>query len=163
MRKLDDQAKRKILSFTLPFVAIACAFAVAAILLLCTGYNPAQAAQSIITGSFGSRRAIALTLVNSTPLLLTGVAVAIAFQASSFNIGAEGQFFAGALGAVLVEGVLRSGNVPSLVMIPAMLLGAFLLGGIYGAIPGYLKAKRGCGCGGCSSCPHTFCRHREKQ
>ena len=144
MRKLDNQAKRKILSFTLPFVAILCAFAVAAILLLCTGYNPVEAAQSIITGSFGSQRAIALTLVNSTPLLLTGVAVAIAFQASSFNIGAEGQFFAGALGAVLVEGFLHNGNVPSFVMIPAMLLGAFLLGGIYGAIPGYLKAKRGC-------------------
>lgn len=144
MRKLDYHTKRKLLSVALPFVAIICAFIVAAILLFCTGYNPLEAAQSIITGSFGSKRAVALTLVNSTPLLLTGVAVAVAFQASSFNIGAEGQFFAGALGAVLVEGVLHNFNAPAFLMIPTMLLGAFLLGGIYGAIPGYLKAKRGC-------------------
>ena len=70
------------------------------LLVMATGYPPGPALSALWRGSFGSPYVIvSTTLVRATPLILTGLAVAIAFRASVWNIGAEGQFLAGATAA----------------------------------------------------------------
>ncbi len=81
------------------------------------------------------------SLVLTTPYIFTGLAVAVGFRCGLFNIGAEGQFFMGALGAAFV-GYSISG-LPWYIHMPLALLGGALAGAIWGAIPGYLKAKFG--------------------
>jgi simple sugar transport system permease protein len=84
---------------------------------------------------------ISESLVASTPYILAGLAVAIGFRCGLFNIGAEGQFFMGALGSAYV-GYSISG-LPWYIHLPLALLGGALAGAIWGAIPGFLKAKFG--------------------
>lgn len=136
-------AKRILPAVMVPIFALVSAFLVSSLFLTLAGYDVLQAGAAILEGTFGSQRAVSQTLMKATPLMLIGVGVAIAFKGSSFNIGAEGQFFAGALGATLLEGVLHEFGLPSWIMIPLLLSASILFGGICGAIPGYLKAKRG--------------------
>jgi len=102
---------------------------------------PIKAYLALLDGSLGKESAIVNTLVSTTPLLLGGLAVAIGFKAGLFNIGAEGQFLMGALGAVAV-GVAVSG-APPVVAIPVALGGGMLAGAAWGFIPGFLKAISG--------------------
>lgn len=81
------------------------------------------------------------SLVLSTPYIFAGLAVALGFRCGLFNIGAEGQFFMGALGGAFV-GYSVTG-LPWFIHLPLALLGGAVAGGIWGAIPGYLKAKFG--------------------
>jgi simple sugar transport system permease protein len=83
-----------------------------------------------------------MTLFYTAPLLLTGLAVAIPFRAGLFNIGAEGQLTVGALAAAWAAVLLPNLESPFLAFLWASSL-AFTVGGVWGAIPGYLKAKRG--------------------
>ena len=80
-------------------------------------------------------------LVATTPLILGGLSVALAFKGGLFNIGAQGQFLLGALGAVAV-GVTVS-SLPPIVAIPLALGGGMLAGALWGFIPGFLKAVSG--------------------
>jgi ABC-type uncharacterized transport system permease subunit len=81
------------------------------------------------------------SLVLSTPYILAGLAVAIGFRCGLFNIGAEGQYFMGALGAAFI-GYSVTG-LPWFIHMPLALLGGALAGAFWGAIPGYLKARFG--------------------
>jgi simple sugar transport system permease protein len=81
------------------------------------------------------------SLVLATPYIFAGLAVALGFRCGLFNIGAEGQFFMGALGGAFV-GYSVTG-LPWFIHLPLALLGGAVAGGIWGAIPGYLKAKFG--------------------
>ena len=96
---------------------------------------------ALLEGSLGSFDAIVNTLVAATPLILGGLSVGLAFKAGLFNIGAQGQFLMGALGAVIVgvdpapQSTTRRGAVS--------LLAGMLFGAIYGFIPGVLKAVSG--------------------
>lgn len=96
---------------------------------------------SLVSGSVGSSRAIVNTLSNSVPLLLSGLAVGLAFKAGLFNIGAQGQFLMGALGSVIVGVQLRES--PVIVAVPLALAGGMLAGAAWGFIPGFLKAVSG--------------------
>jgi ABC-type uncharacterized transport system permease subunit len=80
-------------------------------------------------------------LVASTPYIFTGLAVGLGFKAGLFNIGAEGQFFMGSLGAVFVGYSLA--GWPWYLHLPLAILGGFAAGAIWGAIPGWLKARFG--------------------
>jgi ABC-type uncharacterized transport system permease subunit len=85
-------------------------------------------------------RPISETLTYATPLIFTGLAVGLAFRAGLFNIGAQGQFILGVLGALVVGfGV----DLPLVLHLPLALLAGALAGGLLGAVPGYLKAKTG--------------------
>lgn len=85
---------------------------VAALLLLAGGHDPVEAFRALLAGAAGSPdRILSATLVRAIPLILTGLAVALAFRAGVFNIGAEGQLYAGAVAGVAV-GLL--GGVPFL-------------------------------------------------
>ncbi len=81
------------------------------------------------------------SLVQSTPYIFGGLAVALGFRAGLFNIGAEGQIFIGALTAVWAGVAIK--GVPAIIHIPLALLAGAIGGGIWGFIPGWLKAKTG--------------------
>ena len=102
---------------------------------------PLVAYGALLEGSFGGPDAVVSTLVNSTPLVFGGLAVGFGFRAGLFNIGAQGQFLVGALGAVIV-GVWLA-DAPPLVAIPLAALAGFIAGGVWGFVPGFLKAVSG--------------------
>lgn len=81
------------------------------------------------------------TLVRSTPYIIGGLAVGLGFKAGLFNIGAQGQFLMGALGAVAAGIVLA--DAPSFIAVPLSLMAGLALGAFYGFIPGWLKAFTG--------------------
>jgi general nucleoside transport system permease protein len=96
---------------------------------------------SLVEGSVGSFNAIVSTLRNAAPLILAGLSVGLAFKAGLFNIGGQGQFLMGALGAVIVGAIFRES--PAVVAIPAALVAGMVFGAFYGFIPGFLKAVSG--------------------
>jgi ABC-type uncharacterized transport system permease subunit len=104
------------------------------------GANIFSAFGALAQGAFGSERAILDTLTRATPLMLTGAAVAVAFRARLWSIGAEGQLFAGAIAGyamvLLVPG-------PGWISIPLVLIAGFAGGAAYAAIAAVLKVKRG--------------------
>lgn len=104
-------------------------------------FLPITSYLALLDGSFGRESAIVNTLVSTTPLLLGGLAVAIGFKAGLFNIGAQGQFLMGALGAVAVGVAVN--EAPAMVAIPVALAGGMLAGAAWGFIPGFLKAISG--------------------
>ncbi|MDF2673892.1 MAG: inner-rane translocator [Clostridiales bacterium] len=143
MNKLKVFFYKNLKSLVLTCLALVCALLVASIILFLAGYDPIQAYKSIIAGAFGGPKAISQTLLKSTPLMIIGLAISVAFKGSAFNIGAEGQFYAGALGAVICEMIFHEVAMPSFLLIILCLFSAFMFGGIWGAIPGYLRAARG--------------------
>jgi simple sugar transport system permease protein len=106
------------------------------------GDNPFDVLQVMIESSLGSPTQVGYSLYYATPLLLTGLSVAWAGRAGLFNIGAEGQMTIG--GIVMASVGLIAPNLPSAVALPLALIAAFVAGGIWGAIAGWMKAKRGC-------------------
>jgi ABC-type uncharacterized transport system permease subunit len=81
------------------------------------------------------------SLVLSTPYIFTGLSVAVGFRCGLFNIGAEGQFFVGALAAAFIGYSID--GLPAFIHLPLAILGGALAGAIWGAIPGFLKARFG--------------------
>jgi ABC-type uncharacterized transport system permease subunit len=104
------------------------------------GANILSAFAALAQGAFGSEHAILETLTRATPLMLTGAAVALAFRAKLWSIGAEGQLFAGAIAgygmALLVPG-------PGWISIPLILIAGFAGGAAYASIAALLKVRRG--------------------
>ncbi|MFP5254195.1 MAG: ABC transporter permease, partial [Actinomycetes bacterium] len=116
------------------------AFVIGAVIILATGNDPLAAYGALFNGAFGSQAALGRTLVNTTPLIFTGLAVAVAFRTGLFNIGGEGQFYMGAMAAAWLGVLLGFLGVGA---IPAVLIGCAVAGFLYGAIPGFLKAYFG--------------------
>jgi len=124
--------------------AVVAALIISGIVLWIAGGDPIAIFVHIARSSFGSLGVLSDTLVKATPLLLTGLACALAFRMRLWNIGAEGQFLMGAWGAsaVVLIPIVPAG-APSIVTIPLMMAAGMIAGGAYGAIPGILKAFRG--------------------
>jgi ABC-type uncharacterized transport system permease subunit len=124
--------------------AVVVTSAVAAALLWLGGYDPWRAGTAAAAGAFGSREAVlSITIVRAIPLILTGLAVALAFRAGSWNIGAEGQLYAGAVASVWV-GVV-AGSLPGWVLVP-LVLGASCVGGaLWASVPILMKLRLGVG------------------
>jgi simple sugar transport system permease protein len=95
---------------------------------------------ALFSGSLGSADAISESLVASTPFIFAGLAVALGFRGGLFNIGAEGQLWVAAGVSVVIGYTFQ---LPAIIHLPLAVIGGFLGGAIYGAIPGYLKAKTG--------------------
>ena len=126
-----------------PLGAIAFTLAISTVLVLWAGAPVAATFGLLIKGAFGSVFAISETLTRATPLILTGLSAAVAFKARLFNIGAEGQLYAGALAAVAVGG-LHGGSgfdVPAWLLFPGMMLAAALAGALLLLGPALLKNK----------------------
>ncbi len=127
-----------------PLLAIGFALLLSALVLVFVGGDPIRSYVHIFKAAFGSVGVISDTLVKATPLMLTGLACALAFRMGLWNIGAEGQLLLGAWGASAVVLVpLLPAGTPSIVMLPAMMVAGFVCGGLWGLIPGYLRAKLG--------------------
>lgn len=138
-----------------PLVAVLAAFVVGGIIILILGDNPLTAYGWLLSSSFGSVKDIGWTLHYATPLIFTGLAVAVAFRCGLLNIGAEGQLyvaafatawvgmkFGGVATKVVGEGTAIA-DLPAIVLIPLCVLTAVVVGGIWGAIPGILRARFG--------------------
>ena len=126
---------------SVPLAAVLLALVIGAILLFISGADPIKAYSALIDGSFGSMRAFGRTLAKATPLIFSGLAVAFAFKAGLFNIGAQGQLLFGAL-ASAAAGFLIKGLPPFLHATLSLLIGA-AAGALFAAIPGALKAYTG--------------------
>lgn len=124
-----------------PVLTVALALAVSAVLALATGYSPVVVLAALWEGAFGNLVNLASTLVIFVPLALMGVGVALAFRAGFFNIGAEGQYWMGAIAATWL-GIMGAGW-PRAVHVLIVLAGAAAAGALYGLIPAVLKAYRG--------------------
>jgi simple sugar transport system permease protein len=123
---------------------IGAAFGLCLGLLICkfAGESPIKVLKVLYQSSFGSGYDFGMTLFYTAPFILTGLAVAIPFRAGLFNIGAEGQLTMGAL-CVAASGVIAPHVSTTLVAVTFACVLAFIGGGIWGMIPGFLKAKRG--------------------
>ena len=115
------------------------------------GSDPGQAAgdtwdrvsgaySALWRGAVGGWNPISETLTRASPLILAGLAVAVGFQAGLFNIGANGQMLIGGMIALIVGFQL---SVPTVIHIPLVVIGGLIGGALWGAIPGYLRAKTG--------------------
>lgn len=127
--------------FGLPAAALGLTLAVGMALAAIAGANPLAALRALFVGAAGSRFAALETLNRATPLIFTGLAVAVAFRARLWNIGAEAQLYAGALVAVL----LGTGAVPlpGLLLVPLTIVAAMLAGGLVLLGPAFLKVRFG--------------------
>jgi len=130
------------LSPVLTVGAVVVALAIGAVILWLVGGDPVRSYVHILNAAFGSVGVLSDTLVKATPLIFTGLACSIAFRMRLWNIGAEGQFLLGAWGAsaVLLAPILPP-DAPAIIVIPAMMLAGALAGGVWGLIPGVLKAR----------------------
>jgi general nucleoside transport system permease protein len=121
----------------LPLAAVA-ALLVGAIMLWGLGANPLEAYRALVEGAFGGLRPLTDTAVKAIPLMLVGVGITIAFRANVFNIGAEGQMVMGALAATATA--LAVPDLPPVLLVPFVLVAGAVGGGLWGAVPGALKA-----------------------
>ena len=119
--------------------AVLLSFAVSALIMLVSGYNPALAFASMIRGSFGSANSFANTLSKSVPLIFAGLACAYANKGGIFNIGCEGQLYMGAFVSTVTALSLR--GMPRLFVIIASILTGMVAGAAVGSFNGFLKAK----------------------
>jgi len=124
-----------------PLLSILVALAFGGILIFIQGINPLAAYRVLFTTAFGSFDGIAITLAKATPLILSGLAVAICLRAGLFNIGAQGQLISGALASAWAGYTFV--GLPALVHIPlALIFGAFF-GALVALVAAVLKAYRG--------------------
>jgi len=125
-------------------IAVVATAVVGGLLLWAGGLDPWAAAGAMVRGSVGSWDTfVSITLVRSVPLILTGLAVAWAFQAGVWNIGAEGQLYAGAIAAVWVG--LNWGGLPGWVLVPSVLLAAAFAGAAWAMVPTFMRIQLGVG------------------
>lgn len=147
---------REVLS---PLIAVTAAFLVGGIIVFLIGDSPITTFSLLVGNSFGSWQGMGFTLFLATPLIFTGLAVAVAFRCGLLNIGAEGQLYVSAFVTAWV-GMTLGGTVvkvfgndvvygspeyslPSVILVPLCVITAFVVGAIWGGIPGFLKAKFG--------------------
>jgi simple sugar transport system permease protein len=124
----------------LALAAIGVALAASALVLLAAGTDPLRALAALVGGAFGDRFALTDTLLKTCPLLVTGLAVALAFRAGVWNIGAEGQLLVGALAATAVARATGAATFP--LPLVAAVLAAAVAGALWAGIAAVLRVRR---------------------
>jgi simple sugar transport system permease protein len=140
-----------------PLVAVAAAFVIGGIFVLAIGDNPLETYRLLIGSALSWPDGIGYTVFYATPLIFTGLAVAVAFRCGLLNIGAEGQLYVAAFACAWV-GIKFGGTVidsfgtpigyswaklPGALLVPLCIIAAIAAGALWGAIPGFLKARFG--------------------
>jgi simple sugar transport system permease protein len=125
-------------TLTVSLLAILAALVAAAGIFWSFGLNPLHAYATIFAGTLADRRATPEIVRQAIPLLLCGIGLVLAFRAQFWNIGAEGQLLAGAVGAT---GVALFAPLPGPMMIPAMFVAGFVCGALWGLLPTVLRLK----------------------
>lgn len=122
--------------------AVIGALVIGGVILLVVGGNPILSYRHIFRAAFGNLGVFNDTLIKASPLIMVGLACAVAFRMRLWNIGAEGQFYAGAFGAsAVVLAPILPPETSAWIMIPAMMVAGFVAGALWGFVPGYLKAR----------------------
>ncbi len=121
-------------------ISVALGLGVGAIITALTGYSVPDVFRELVRGAFSDVYRLANTLTRATPILFTSLSFLVAFRAGLFNIGAEGQLYLGAFFGAWAGFTL--GLPPVLHVVVCLLFGA-LAGGLWGFIPGWLRARRG--------------------
>lgn len=124
-----------------PLIAVLAAFIVGGIVVLLIGDSPIETYRLLIGSAFSWPDGIGYTLFNATPLIFTGLAVAVAFRCGLLNIGAEGQLYMAAFATAWVG--IKFAGLPALILLPLCCVAAIVAGAIWGGIPGLLKARFG--------------------
>ena len=125
----------------LPVINLVAALVLSGLIIRVMGESPWMALKLMAAGAFGSQESIGYTLYYATNFIFTGLAVAVAYHAGLFNIGAEGQAYIGGLGTGLV--CLWLGAWPFWVVLPLAMMAGAVFGAAWAFIPGWLQAKRG--------------------
>lgn len=137
--------KRQNVGFLVDLLSIAVALlvsmAIASGIISNSGADVSTVLWAIIKGSFGSTTAIVDTINRSTPILFTGLATVIAYRAKVWNIGQEGQLYAGAMAMTFVILAFPNNQLPAVIYVPLLLVVAIIGGVIWSSIPGILKAR----------------------
>jgi general nucleoside transport system permease protein len=142
MTRLRTTDVARAADFIAPPLAVLAAFACGGVLVALLGRNPFEVYAVLARETFGSWYGFGQVLFKSTTLACTGLAVAVAFRAGLFNIGAEGQMFLGGLGAAVVALALPAG-LPAPLVVATVLFAGAASGALWGAIPGVLRARLG--------------------
>ena len=129
----------KWLNWVVPLASLVAALILGALVLWTTGKNPFDVYQRIFERGFAGKRAFSGALEMATPLAFTGLCAAVAFRMGLVNIGGEGQFYMGAVGASYVG--ISLGGSPTAITITLMCLGGMVFGSVYAAIVGVLRAR----------------------
>lgn len=124
-----------------PLAAVIAAFAVGSLLVLAVRDSPIATYELLIGSALTWPDGIGYTLFYATPLIFTGLAVAVAFRCGLLNIGAEGQLYIASFVTAWVG--ITWANLPAVLLIPLCFLAAMLTGAVWGGIPGLLKARFG--------------------
>jgi len=132
---------KRVFRFFQPVFSVILGLGIGLLITYAAGESPWNVFQIMIKSAFGSRYDLGMTLFYTTPLIFTGLSVAVAFHAGLFNIGGEGQLEVGALVTAAV-GICLAG-VPFPLAPILGILGGFFGGALWGAIPGWLRARRG--------------------
>ncbi len=125
----------------LPLVNLALALVLSGAIVKLLGESPLAALKLMVSGSVGSPENVGYTLYYATNFIFTGLAVAVAYHAGLFNIGAEGQAYIGGLGVGLVG--LWLGDASPWLVLPVAVLAGALFGAAWAFLPAWLQAKRG--------------------
>ncbi|NPV81152.1 MAG: ABC transporter permease [Firmicutes bacterium] len=136
-----SEKEEKVLAIAPTLIAVLLAALLGSLLMMVAGVSPLTGYGALLKGAFGNSRKIADTLMYSSPLIFTGLAVSLAMRAGVFNIGAEGQLYVGGIMAAWVGFSIH--GLPGFLHLPLAILAGMLGGGVWGLIPGLLKAKFG--------------------
>lgn len=118
------------------------AFLVSAVILWLIGGDPIRVGRFFFQATFGDWAVFSDTLVKATPLIMVGLACAVAFKMKMWNIGAEGQFYLGAFGASLVVLLpMLPADAPRPLVLAAMAVMGMIGGAVWAFVPGFLKAR----------------------
>lgn len=130
----------RLFNILVPIISVFIGLLAGGIIMLIYGYNPFTGYAALWNGAFGDVYFFGETVRQVTPYILTGLAVAFAFRAGLFNIGAEGQVIVGWLAAVWIG---TSFELPTYIHLPLAVITAAIAGALFAFIPGLLKAKLG--------------------
>lgn len=125
-----------------PLLSLMGALALGGVILVLTGADPFEVYRTMFDASLNGTAPIERTLTYATPLILTGLAAAVAFRMKAYNIGAEGQLFMGAIAASALALKLPAGT-PTVLMVGAMVLGGALAGAVWAGFAAVPKAYLG--------------------
>ena len=139
-KRLDDESRMR--AVLLRIAAVILAIAVGGLFFAALGFNPFEVYGELIKGAVGTTMARRMTVRLCVPLLITSLAVGLAFKMRFWNIGAEGQIGIGAIAASYIA-LFHSEGMPKVVVLILMAVAAFVAGGLYGVIPAYFKSKFG--------------------
>ncbi len=144
-RKITEEkakhfAYKSLAEIIMPVIAVIIGLIVGAIFMMIVGSSPIEAYKVLWNSAFGSVRGFAETLLNTSPLIFTGLAVAFAFRTGLFNIGGDGQFLVAYTAAAWIGYVIQ---LPPFLHVPLALLFGIIAGGLWGGFAGYLKASLG--------------------